>query len=597
MKSYTKSYAFINYTVKGHSVRKTLFGLLLSSCLFFFFQNCTNIFSNFRPQKGNSLASMGTGLCSFDRFYLNQEIDLEGSTCLSSNSNTKTKTKLYFSPGDLVLKSGQIIGDDHLFLSMQNDGNLILYVNYQAVWNSNTWGQCPGGCTAIYQEDGNFVIYSTTKAVFATGWNGSGGLGISDVPPYFLPRPKDFNPSSLQSFGQNNEKIASVGFNEEFILGYGLSMGYVCPLWGGTSISHCNNYIPMPLSRIQSYLDALVRMNIKVHREIVPVKYFSDPANLKYIVTVFREFQKRDMTLIFVPGNPIQGPQFMNGLLGISTNDQAMNQTFTDLANYTADLFIGLRKSGKIDANWLNRNVIIEPFSEFDSLPGIKSGNIVDMTSYIYGSPLRGKILHDKMETAFRSASFDNEITAPSIVNVYHGSLSAQVLTKYDALGFWLKDYYAAGGRGRPSVHVYYGYGMGAKNQSAAALKNDLMSGIETVIKNIPTQYRQNIIVGEIGFPEEVSAVCDDGITAENRETLYKSLIQDATLNKYVDVVLFWRLAKLNARASDGDFLGCSSQFGIMSVEKFNSSPDYWSTFEGTPLKIFETLFFRWRQH
>jgi hypothetical protein len=138
---------------------------------------------------------------------------------------------------------------------------------------------------------------------------------------------------------------------------------------------------------------------------------------------------------------------------------------------------------------------------------------------------------------------------------------------------------------------------MGAKNQSVAALKNDLISGIETVVKYIPAQYRQNIIVGEAGFPEEANGACDDGITAENRESLYKSLIQDTTLNRYVDAVLFWRLAKLNARAADGDFLGCSSQFGIMSPEKFNSSPDYWSTFEGTPLKIFETLFFRWKQH
>lgn len=55
----------------------------------------------------------------------------------------------------------------------------------------------------------------------------------------------------------------------------------------------------------------------------------------------------------------------------------------------------------------------------------------------------------------------------------------------------------------------------------------------------------------------------------------------------------FTFLGKINARASDGDLLGCNSQFGIMRVEKFNSSPDYWSTFEGTPLKIFETLFFR----
>lgn len=102
MKSYTNSDTIINYNIKERLNKKNFFGLLFSSCLLFFFQNCTDIFSNFRPHKGRSSESRGIGLCSFNRAYLSQDIDLQGSTCLSSN--TDIKTKLYFSPGDLALK-------------------------------------------------------------------------------------------------------------------------------------------------------------------------------------------------------------------------------------------------------------------------------------------------------------------------------------------------------------------------------------------------------------------------------------------------------------------------------------------------------------
>ena len=43
-------------------------------------------------------------------------------------------------------------------LNMQNDGNLVVYNNGQAVWSTNTNGR--GGFQAIVQDDGNFVVYN-----------------------------------------------------------------------------------------------------------------------------------------------------------------------------------------------------------------------------------------------------------------------------------------------------------------------------------------------------------------------------------------------------------------------------------------------------
>ncbi|MGW6822991.1 trypsin-like serine protease [Streptomyces sp. NPDC055005] len=81
-------------------------------------------------------------------------------------------------PG-FVIKSGQVIASGttlvgkHLKLSMQADGNMVIYHNSggegkgAALWSSNTYGNA--GAYAVMQADGNFVIYTKT------GGDGKGG--------------------------------------------------------------------------------------------------------------------------------------------------------------------------------------------------------------------------------------------------------------------------------------------------------------------------------------------------------------------------------------------------------------------------------------
>ncbi len=85
-----------------------------------------------------------------------------------------------------TLKSGQAVysaSRNHELL-MQDDGNLVLYntTNGTAVWNSRTYGNA--GAYAVFQTDGNFVVYSAngTALWYSATYGESGGqyLAVQD---------------------------------------------------------------------------------------------------------------------------------------------------------------------------------------------------------------------------------------------------------------------------------------------------------------------------------------------------------------------------------------------------------------------------------
>jgi hypothetical protein len=83
-------------------------------------------------------------------------------------------------PGE-VLKAGQWIRSVNgaYTLSMQSDGNLVLYNNLgKALWSTRTQGH--PNAWAVSQSDGNFVVYQGTKAWWntQTGGKTSGGTMI-----------------------------------------------------------------------------------------------------------------------------------------------------------------------------------------------------------------------------------------------------------------------------------------------------------------------------------------------------------------------------------------------------------------------------------
>jgi hypothetical protein len=75
-------------------------------------------------------------------------------------------------PG-MSLKIGQWLcsTDGRFLLSMQRDGNLVIYQNDKPLWASNTGGA--DITSAEFQTDGNFVIYSGSRSIWSTKTGGT----------------------------------------------------------------------------------------------------------------------------------------------------------------------------------------------------------------------------------------------------------------------------------------------------------------------------------------------------------------------------------------------------------------------------------------
>ena len=59
------------------------------------------------------------------------------------------------------------------YVTMQNDGNLVIYSDSKALWGSGTDGK--GGTYVSMQNDGNLVVYSNTRPLWGSGTDGKGG--------------------------------------------------------------------------------------------------------------------------------------------------------------------------------------------------------------------------------------------------------------------------------------------------------------------------------------------------------------------------------------------------------------------------------------
>jgi hypothetical protein len=58
-------------------------------------------------------------------------------------------------------------------LILQEDGNLVLYSNGNALWSSRTMGK--GAKKLVMQRDGNLVLYKDREPVWATNTSGNNG--------------------------------------------------------------------------------------------------------------------------------------------------------------------------------------------------------------------------------------------------------------------------------------------------------------------------------------------------------------------------------------------------------------------------------------
>jgi hypothetical protein len=109
-------------------------------------------------------------------------VDGSGGGWIELNS-ALLKIKAVSKPLDALTNSQQLTAGKSISsnngrytLIMQGDGNLVLYSPSRAVWASNTDGKA--GNRVIMQGDGNLVLYSPSRAVWASNTDGKGASAL-----------------------------------------------------------------------------------------------------------------------------------------------------------------------------------------------------------------------------------------------------------------------------------------------------------------------------------------------------------------------------------------------------------------------------------
>jgi hypothetical protein len=105
------------------------------------------------------------------------------ATCTPGSAPPATGS---FSSGQLTLNGNDVTLYQDMVLSMQGDGNLVIYRAGNPLWASGTSGRsCGTNCMMAFQGDGNLVLYDNGKAYWSTATNSQGQTLVwSGTAPY-----------------------------------------------------------------------------------------------------------------------------------------------------------------------------------------------------------------------------------------------------------------------------------------------------------------------------------------------------------------------------------------------------------------------------
>lgn len=359
----------------------------------------------------------------------------------------------------------------------------------------------------------------------------------------------------------------AIGFNELWIQQYVQQQGLYCPNCPGIGQ-------PRSLSAIDCrVLDLASNRHVGAFREIVPLyviqpnQNFSDPTNAIYrqkILDVIRIYSGYNVKLILSFGQPLprwMSPQFNQDGNWCPWPDKSDTATFATLKNnmsWAIGNFINYLRQSGIPAAWIQNNLFVEGFNEFDDT----KGRYWDSATASWqckpdasdATPQRAASLQGGINYVLNYYGIQTHQTSPSVTGTWKG----YSLPPADNAGQYLLDYYNAGGGGYPQVHFY--------TEDVGYLRS-LLYRVNTYY--LPATWKYQMVLGEAGKPEYVPNLCclcpnpcdpnkenSCGILTSSRDWLYRDIAADPIIRSELYLLTFWRTMNLSAANSCGAFHG-----------------------------------------
>lgn len=278
-----------------------------------------------------------------------------------------------------------------------------------------------------------------------------------------------------------------------------------CPSWIGG----------MTVLEVQQAATTMKGTSLTHVREIIEAKtFFPSPgvlAHMNDLVQIMKLYQDSNTTVIFTLGSPIPSwwnPDFANGQVGypnafdseggrtcwVPENDATWEIVKNNLSQSLGLLAKALWDDPTLDKNWLAKHFIIDPFNELD---GNDMGPDCKKNGHNWVDGRRAASMTTGIQNAFNQNSLPFVVTMPSGVM---GNLN------------YIQDFYANGGKGMANIHYYPNFTMDPTSLTAYIdYAARVLGFLKQVNDLLPTPYKNNIILGEVGLWTTQSAACLSG--------------------------------------------------------------------------------------
>ncbi len=330
-----------------------------------------------------------------------------------------------------------------------------------------------------------------------------------------------------------------VGFNENYVSGYLLSIGIGCE--GGCP----TNTVVTSLADARTAILSDAQNHIGAFREIIPagqVKPTSTTNNFAEIADVINIYE--DFNVHLVLGLGITVPYWM----GVGNNWQPMPLSSAgwevvknNLAFAIGDLVKYLYDDPRISTEWVKTRLFIDPYNEFDDMQGWL-GNTVGAEK-----ARRAASLVNGVYWVFNHLGLPNDgVMMPS----YAGTIDPNIyLSEFFSLAYT-----------RPNFHIYQ-YG-----NTAAEQVTNLSNQLASYKLFTPAALRPLTFVTETGVAENIGVCASTPIGNKLDPDEYELFPRLLAQNFDAEMILFWR----GKRLSEGQVPGCEPYFGVVGQARAN---------------------------